>query len=433
MKRAAGVVDLSGSESPTGSPPKKKTFLEQVSNKLPSFKIPKKSKSPVKSARSREGSPDSRRLDTVEEEGVPGKSGDVVAQLKKRSRDGVESDLTERDQPQADPSAQSSTDPSVSNAELARQHYNSLKQVSMNKRHESKIFNLRGFNNYVKSSAITDFLSRLGALGKGGATVLDLGCGKGGDLRKWGLARPAHVVCVDIADVSVQQCRERYAERPRELTFKANFIVADCTRDNLDDKYREENIPDVEFDLVSCQFVLHYGFESQAQAKTMIRNAVSRLKPGCFFFGTTPRSDYLVKKYRALSEGTRFGNDVFYVDFKGTPREGIPLFGAQYVFYLDGAVEELAEYLIHFPLLQALLEEEGCECVLAQPFPEYIYKEGELRNVGVLSRTRGLNDAGTLPQQEWEVVACYMVFGFRKLTDEERETKRNNKRRKVDT
>ena len=50
-------------------------------------------------------------------------------------------------------------------------------------------------------------------LGDRGAVILDLACGKGGDLRKWGLAKPAHVVCVDIADVSIDQCRTRYEAR----------------------------------------------------------------------------------------------------------------------------------------------------------------------------------------------------------------------------
>lgn len=240
-------------------------------------------------------------------------------------------------------------------------------------------------------------------------------------------------MCVDIADVSVAQCKDRYEERrSRELKFDANFISADCTRAKLEDKYKEEGIAGIQFDLVSCQFVLHYAFESQEQAKCMLSNAVSNLKPGGFFFGTIPRSNYFVKKYHELDGVSKFGNDVFYVDFKTPGIQSFPLFGAKYVFYLDGAVEELSEYLIHFPLLDKMMVDLGMECVLAEPFIDYVFKDGVLKEQVIVQRTRGLNDLGTLQAKEWEVVACYMVFGFRKLTEEELSIRRDNKRQRVE-
>ena len=482
MKRSHTFEDLSSDNSEIDTTePRKKKFLEQVSNKIPRFKIPKKgAKSPdikspdIKSIIDKPdtGSSELNKSDLItavhqkiDPKCITSDSTNISSDGKKN----IEPELSSESKTSQENTIENKTaevTSSESNAELARQHYNSLQQINRHQRHESKIFNLRGFNNYIKSLVISDFLGRLGPLGRSGATVLDLGCGKGGDLGKWGLARPAHLVCVDIADVSVNQCRERYEERSK---FKANFIVADCSRDNLDDKLKEQGLQDIEFDLVSCQFALHYGFESKAQAVRMIKNAVMHLKPGCFFFGTIPNSNYLVRKYLSKSQNAtnsdgspesdpadaKFGNDVYYVDFLEPGRTSFPLFGAKYVFYLDGAVQALPEYLIHFPLLKAMLEEEGCECVLSEPFTEYIYKsrdsqskdseqressdvtieknrvKRELKDVNVLSRTRGLNGQGTLLQQEWEVVACYMVFGFRKLTEEERELRRDSKRRKV--
>ena len=471
-KRSQTCEDLT---SDSGEPRKKKMFR---------FKIPKKgSKSPNKQQtsdsdlksdeseqiKSNEKHHDLSKTDKISRSHGSSANDNQSVQEEHRT-DTKTSSHVENNLEKSDKSKVATS--SKSNAELARQHYNSLQQINRHKRHESKIFNLRGFNNYIKSLVMSDFLGRLGPLGRGGATVLDLGCGKGGDLGKWGLAKPAHLVCVDIADVSVAQCKDRYQERPN---FNADFIVADCSRDKLDDKFKEHGIQGIEFDLVSCQFALHYGFESQNQAIRMIKNAVSHLKPGCFFFGTIPNSNYLVKKYLSQSANSspdsdvppssKFGNDVYYVDFLEPGRTNFPLFGAEYVFYLDGAVQALPEFLIHFPLLEAMLQEEGCECVLAEPFIDYIYKSrdesrdakshdpaspdvtdsrdddteevkcrnksGELKDVSVVARTRGLNAAGTLLQQEWEVVACYMAFGFRKLTEEERELQRDSKRRKV--
>ena len=40
--------------------------------------------------------------------------------------------------------------------------------------------------------------------------------------------------------------------------------------------------------MTSCQFALHYAFESAEQAEKMLQNACERLKPGGYFIGTMP-------------------------------------------------------------------------------------------------------------------------------------------------
>ena len=50
------------------------------------------------------------------------------------------------------------------------------------------------------------------------------------------------------------------------------------------------------FDVVSCQFALHYCFESHSQAKRFIKNAASKLKPGGFFFGCTPWAEEIMRR-----------------------------------------------------------------------------------------------------------------------------------------
>ena len=61
-----------------------------------------------------------------------------------------------------------------------------------------------------------------------GFNVLDLGCGKGGDLLKFQKGPVNHVVCADIAEVSVDQCKKRYNEHQHK--FSAEFITADCSK-----------------------------------------------------------------------------------------------------------------------------------------------------------------------------------------------------------
>lgn len=67
----------------------------------------------------------------------------------------------------------------------------------------------------------------------GKMNVLDLACGKGGDLNKWRNAScMEHLVAVDISQGSIVNCKSRYQDMKRRnrYLFDAEFIVADCTR-----------------------------------------------------------------------------------------------------------------------------------------------------------------------------------------------------------
>lgn len=228
-------------------------------------------------------------------------------------------------------------------------HYNELQEVGLEKRSQSRIFYLRNFNNWTKSVLIGEFIDRVRQK-KSDITVLDLGCGKGGDLLKWRKGRIKKLVCTDIADISVQQCKQRYEDmkarcRYNERIFDAEFIQADSTKDLLSSKYSD---PDTRFDICSCQFVYHYSFETYEQADMMLKNACGNLSPGGYFIGTTPNSFELVKRLEA-SETNSFGNDVYNVKFE--KKGEYPLFGCKYDFHLEEVVD-VPEFLVYFPLLE---------------------------------------------------------------------------------
>ena len=76
----------------------------------------------------------------------------------------------------------------------------------------------RSFNNWTKSMLINEYMDKIRrAEGfRGQVSVLDLGCGKGGDLTKWHKAKVDHVVGVDIAATSIEQCKDRYPFKASE-------------------------------------------------------------------------------------------------------------------------------------------------------------------------------------------------------------------------
>src|ERR1700722_8643110 len=197
------------------------------------------------------------------------------------------------------------------------------------RRNESKIKGLRNFNNWIKSTIIQKFspeeMPQQEELGWGEEPkepearkpllVLDIGCGKGGDLGKWQLA-PQTVglyVGLDPADQSVEQARDRYAgmRKGRRPIFDGRFHVKDCFGEWIGEVpiVREVGIdPNAggggsnrwggggQFDVVSMMFSMHYAFESGEKVKMMLRNVAGSLKKGGRFIGVVPNSDALASR-----------------------------------------------------------------------------------------------------------------------------------------
>ncbi|KAK7498088.1 hypothetical protein BaRGS_00010676, partial [Batillaria attramentaria] len=342
-------------------------------------------------------------------------------------------------------------------------HYNQLQETGLEVRKQSRIFFLRNFNNWVKSVLIGETLQQIreGKNRDEPLTVLDLCSGKGGDLLKWKKGNIDHLVCVDIAATSVEQCESRYKDmrqrggrgRDREKQYSAEFFVADCTKVRLKDKYKD---PNMQFDLVSCQFSFHYSFESFPQALTMLRNAAECLKPGGYFIGTTPNAHELVRRLRD-SEDNSFGNEVYRVTFEDCDKQNLPLFGAKYNFHLEGVVD-CPEFLVYFPLLEKLAKDCGLRLVRKTRFDNFFQEfSGHKEYRTLLSKMQALEPypanegqelvgkvdvdyqhaaecyksqcsnteqqgrrppkIGTLSQAEWDASTIYLVFVFQKETE----------------
>jgi len=285
-------------------------------------------------------------------------------------------------------------------SQAIQNHYNELPELGITKRLESKILSMKNFNNWVKSILISRCVQQ-------GDWVFDLCCGKGGDFLKWQKSNVKLVVAADIANVSIMQAQERF-KNMRSAPPRTKFICADCCKVVLSD-YIDKWIM---FDIVSCQFSLHYSFQTETRARTLLRNASDRLLPGGHFIGTIPDAYWLVKKLRA-SSGTSFGNSVYKVIFH--QKDHFPEFGCGYTFYLEDAVMNLKEYLVHFPTLERLANEFDLELEYKARFHDF-YSENinNTDNIELLHRMKVLNEEGKISDDEWEAIGMYMVFIFKK-------------------
>lgn len=267
-------------------------------------------------------------------------------------------------------------------ASIVATHYNKLEEKGLAERSNSRILYMRNFNNWIKTQLINEFMNKAKEARKHGEPlrVLDMCCGKGGDLLKWQKANISHLICTDIAEVSVQQCEDRYktmAERSNKNArfsgnlFTAEFFACDSTMQRLREKYRDASM---QLNLVSCQFAFHYCFESLKQAECMIRNAAECLKENGYFIGTIPDANEIIKRQRQTG-GTEFGNDVYRISFLCDPDEA-PLFGAKYNFELAGVVN-CPEFLVYFPLLEKLARKFGLRLIMKERFGDYFEKHKE--------------------------------------------------------
>ncbi|EDP43855.1 hypothetical protein MGL_2068 [Malassezia globosa CBS 7966] len=231
-------------------------------------------------------------------------------------------------------------------------HYNKRQDVGLKARELSPIIALKRFNNWIKSSIISLHTPRVKAgPGRQGIRVLDLGCGKGGDLRKWSQHRISDMVMIDIAEVSVQQASMRYKEG--RYAWPAHFYTCDAFRTPLD-QVVPAGVLSPMFDVVSMQFCLHYGWDSEASARTMLSNVARWLRPGGSFIGTIPDDDTLFGRLHALEDpaALKFGNENYSVEFDERLEPGAKPFGNKYYFWLNDAVDNVPEYVVDWATLE---------------------------------------------------------------------------------
>ncbi|KAK4944928.1 mRNA cap guanine-N7 methyltransferase [Elasticomyces elasticus] len=357
------------------------------------------------------------------------------------------------------------------------------------RRNESQIKGLRSYNNWVKSCLIQRFSpeekKEPEELGWGEEAkepeeqkpllVLDIGCGKGGDLGKWQLA-PQVVglyVGLDPAETSIAQARERYQQmrRGRRPIFDARFLPQDCFGAWIGDVgiIREVGIdPNAGsgqpsrwggggFDVVAAMFTMHYAFESEEKVKMMLRNVAGSLKKGGRFIGVVPNSDVCAEHIRTWfsdkesnktqngngtqdptadkaikedgeaddEEGPTWGNSLYNVRFPNDPVRPLqadgsfrPPFSWKYTYWMAEAVD-VPEFVVPWEAFRAIAESYNLEQRYRKPFLDIWDAEQGNREMMSLALRMGVTkyeggELGLTPEER-EAVGFYHAFCFVKV------------------
>lgn len=212
---------------------------------------------------------------------------------------------------------------------------------------------LRKFHNKIKRLLIQRF-ARLSA------GLMDLACGRGGDIYKWIDAEITYVKGFDIAPMECEEARARLENIRKggqygDLSwFKADFVATT----DIGQKVWKEDKP---FDAITCMFALHYFFASKESARKVIELVNANLKEGGYFFGVLPDGKQVMEC---------LGKEMKAVAWKGlkiAPKwKGVPApFGSAYTIALTDTVtqghdaedEGSYEFLVYQKVLVGIAQE----------------------------------------------------------------------------
>ena len=165
---------------------------------------------------------------------------------------------------------------------------------------------MRAFHNWIKSNIISIYCSAMDNEHK--KNILDIGCGRGGDLHKIALTKPKLYVGIepDYANLfTIEDCAEqRYKQMKAE--FPAKFIHASGESDlstKLDTK--------ILFDVISVQFAVHYLLVSEKHFDSFCENINALLNNGGYLLITCMDGDEVAK---AIGEADNYKIEYTGVD-----------------------------------------------------------------------------------------------------------------------
>ena len=273
-----------------------------------------------------------------------------------------------------------------------RSHYNRMAHETHSQRQRDDMIAVRNLHNWVKHTLLTRYC-------KQGDSVLDLCCGKGGDIFKYKHLKVSRYTGVDIADEAIQTARVRASS----ITFPIDLCVRDLCKPLVLGDSTKRNI-------VSAQFCMHYFWGSQEDARQFMQNVSSFLCAGGHFVATLTDDEVLSVTTSTLRTPGRVSNSLYQVTLREGSGDQDREFGRGYLFSSGSTVQDSREYMVSADSLRRMAKENGMEMTVCQNFHQYIYdqclrpeQEDEWKQFRV---------PPVISKDEWEVSRNYRVAVF---------------------
>jgi mRNA (guanine-N7-)-methyltransferase len=167
-----------------------------------------------------------------------------------------------------------------------------VKDKVTERRQSSSIIAMRDFHNWIKRTMITNVKN----LFKNKVNLLDIAVGRGGDIDKWNKAGISCVFGFDSNRESIESVDPfnpgaRYRiQSYQALTTKIQVEIGDAIRPTVEllnkiDSFLLSNKLSG-FDIVSCQFAMHYFFKCEQDLNITLSMVERYLVKGGYFIGT---------------------------------------------------------------------------------------------------------------------------------------------------
>lgn len=236
--------------------------------------------------------------------------------------------------------------------------------LKYDKNNNLHFYNMKKFHNNIKKELITKYATECNKL-------IDLGCGKGGDMHKWINSNIKCVIGYDINKDYLKEAQERYENIKNKRNINTNIIYkcVDLSENFID-------LEDDKADIITCNFAIHYFFKNEKTFNILKNSIINNLKKNGYFLGTTFDGISVIN-----IENTNF-NQLFKIDKLNINNT---LFGNKIKVYLkDSIIDNISyEYLILFGMFVSKMEESGFTLVDSKLFSEF----EEIKNLQDYERT----------------------------------------------
>lgn len=243
------------------------------------------------------------------------------------------------------------------------------------------------FHNQIKSDLYTN-IRKLSTGGK----LLEIGSGRAGDIHKWRGNKYNEVVGIEYSSENIKHAEKRLSamKKNRKLAKtlgKITFIHGDFNEPIYPDyqfalseanklKAEQELVAKYSFDVVSCQFALHYFFKSKDTVRQMIENVSDSLKKGGYFIGTVFDGKHVfdsLKKTEKI-EGVNFEGEVEWSISKDYNEKKFLISKPNYGMAIDVFIESIGttnkEYLVNLKYFIKIMKKNGFSLVEMKSFSD---------------------------------------------------------------
>ena len=309
-------------------------------------------------------------------------------------------------------------------------------------RKRSALYRMNDFHNKViKAHLYREAAKRSSAVGS--PALFEMACGKGGDMHRWLENGYSPVVGIDLSlDNIVNASDGVYARmKGRRLHDKTMvFVRMDARirmRPPLDDvRYAASGSPHGDviaalwdsskrpltstaftplrglvqrgFDVVACQFAIHYMFESNIVLDRFVSNVDYLVRPGGILIGTCFDGDRLARELEAAADGRLRGFVGAHLAWSITKRYAGKFSeapGAAIDVFIETINQTITEYMVSRKTLEKRMGAIGLTPLFVRSFEDMFAEEKKLPGVRMTGTERALSSK-------------YMMFAFQRASSD---------------